>query len=562
MLVLSSMHDVAFFKENSDYVCFSESYSIIQMHPDLDIKYLFDYSEPEIDLDDLVGAVVSNWYRDSDGADIFRAKEVSIGSSLNRNLLHQFSHSIRYYFALKKHECNYNTIYMPSNVSKSFKNTANLYLPKVSFYASTGEINHMVSSPDREDVAMLPIYSTLSFFLRLLQIPFFRATKNKILVFNDWTYRKLDNQDCLNINSFNPIKSFCVRNGSRIKKKAENIFPEHLNKNIIKSNINREISKFDIDGLIKKNLIEIFSNTILNDYVTYRSSLVKIYSSYIELFENYKPSMILVSSSSATYAQIIFDIAMSKGVKTSYIVDGITSFLDTTFMPKNEDNKNFKIDYYFSMSKITQDTIVNKLGNFTKVIQIKAPILKPTKETFINKCDIKFVTIVFPYFFAHSPYGFFDKRYKYVVDVSKTLISLGYKDIRVKMKQGSDHYRENENQLMRSILAKNGLSTVDLVFGVFSDYLQSSKFFVGPMGTSFFEATYKKVPFYVYNPQSFGISQGVINRCYLFNRIEIVNSLSILKENISGKVLTFYDDKEVFDGANIGDINFQKLSKS
>jgi hypothetical protein len=512
----------------------------------------------------LVGRIASEWYRNDNGLDVFQAKEVSIGGLLNRDLLMQFSHIVRYYIALKEYTSSYDKILIPDTSAKSLKMAATLFPNEVEFYIGNGNNNdHITSSPNRGDVINMPIYGVLSTFLRLLQFPFSRYLRNKVLVFNDWTFRELNNHNCLNINRFNPLKTFCLRHGSKYIRLAESIFPKKLNNTVVKSNIRRELFKFDIDNSMLDDLVKILSNTIANEYTEFRKVLINIYCTYLELFDKYKPSMIVVSSYSTSYSQAILGIAKSRDIPTFYIQDGYAVYLDKYFLPKNTNNNDYKINYFAAMGSYSNNLLKDVLDGDINFIKILPPVISTHSNIDNNKIHTKYAIVMFPYPFLHSPYGRRDKKYKYVIDVVDALESLGYENIniKIKMKMGFETYRTQEDELMRNLLNKNDYSDVEMIFGEFSDCLKNAELVVGYMGTGVVESIYRKVPFYIYEPKSFGMTNDFINKSVFIKNSQISRDLNHLKESISKCTSVSLDLNKIFDGVDIGDIDFSKMAQ-
>jgi hypothetical protein len=129
------------------------------------------------------------------------------------------------------------------------------------------------------------------------------------------------------------------------------------------------------------------------------------------------------------------------------------------------------------------------------------------------------------------------------------------------MKMGFEVYRTQEDELMRNLLNKNGYSDVEMVFGEFSDCLKNAELVVGYMGTGVVESIYRKVPFYIYEPKSFGMTNDFINKSVFIKNSQISRDLNHLKESISKCTSVSLDLNKIFDGVDIGDIDFSKMAQ-
>lgn len=554
MMILSSMKDVDLFKEQINCDGYAESYAIIQMHPELELKYLFDYALPEIDLYEMVQQIASSWHKDFNNTASFYAKEVNIGAALNKSLMIQFSHSLRYYFALKEHGSNYKKILLSNNISRSLKKVAGIYSNKIQYFSNPDEIGYLISSPDSDEYRSLPSFNFFSFCLRLLQFPFSKFFRNKVLVFN----RNYKNNLFLNLNSLNAFKAFCLRDGNSFFNLADRVFPKALNQNYIENNIKEELDKFELSDEIVDNLKVVFSKTILSEYISCRASLIRMYCSYLELFNFYKPAMVFVDAISPTFSQVLIDLARAKSIPIAYMRDGIDHTFDTSLLPKNYNEDSNKIDFYFATSSLANKKMKNQLGNSSKVIAVKHKALNYqsilSKEKIKNKCPI----IMFPYHITHSPYATKDKRYKYVIDVVRTLNSLGYSRILIKIKAGIDHNQKKEIELLRELLDKYRLNNIDFLYGSFFSLVQNAELVIGQMGTAFFEAISNNIPYYIYEPQSLGFTSAMKKKFFIKNR-NISLKLVDLKKNISNGIPSSFVDDDNFNSVEISDIDFVKL---
>ncbi len=564
-LLITTSEDVSLLNQEKfrSFIGIASEYPLIQIHKEHNFVYFLDYDQPKFDLHNLVGKVASGWHKDNSEIDIIRAKDFSIGALLNYRLMIEFSSAVRYYFAFKESVHNYEKILVPNNSTKSLRMTAELFTDKVQFYSNSNSCNdHITSAPHRGAIVEPPVYETLSKFLRIFQLPFVKHLKNKILVFNDWTFNKIDNQNCLNINKFNPLKTFCLRRGSEYTKSVECVFPCKLDDKVIKSNIRRELLELDINRTILDDLVGLFVSIISEEYAESRQKLINTHCACLELFDQYNPSMVIVPGYVNPYYQTIYSIARSRGIPTVYIQDGYSIYLDKYLLPKDTHEKKYKIDFFAVMGEYAQSLYENILGNNIISINILPPVVNTHKIIKNKKEGMKSVIVMFPYGLIHSPYCRWDQKYKYVIDVVNTLKSLGHKNIKIKIKRGHDQYKEQENKLMRELLDKCDYEDVEMIFGEFSNYLQNAEFIVGNMGTAIIESIFRHVPFYVYEPFSLGMSDEFIKKSVIIESNQISRDLVNLKKSIYKHNFVSLRPDKIFGGADIKDVDFNEIAKN
>jgi hypothetical protein len=561
-ILLTSYKDVNLLNKSSNIVGIASAYPIIQENESLDMDYFLDYPEITVDVHNLVGKVVSGWYRDKKGCGVFGAHDASVGALLNYRLAIEYSSALRYYFAFKEYVPKYEKILVSYNIPSSLNFATQYFSNSIDFFHSQNQFDeHITSSPHRGRTRNPPIHNFLSIFLRLVQRPLLKYLKNKVLIINDWTFRKVQNPDYLNINKFNPLRTFCLRNGYKYLSHAEKIFPHILDSETITNNMRRILSEFDIDSDIKSDLTDLFIQVVQKEYSESRGMLINTYCAYNEMFDYYSPLMVIVPGYAHTFYQTIYGIARTKKVPTMFIQDGYAFWLDKYLLPKDMHNKNQMIDYFAVMGSYV-DSLYKAIfnSNNIRIIKISPPIIQ-THKFGKNKEIIKSAIIMFPFGMIHSPYCRWDQKYKYVIDVANTLNALGYKSIKIKMKRGSDPYKEKENQLMRTLLNKYNHTGVEMIFGEFSDYLNNAECVVGYIGTAIIESIFRGVPFYVYEPKSLGMTDSFIKKSVIIERNQISRDLVHLKKSISNNNSVSLDKDKVFDGVDINEIDFIEIAK-
>jgi hypothetical protein len=530
------------------------AYPIIQENRSLNLDYFLDYPSPEVDLYDLVGEVSLGWYG-NDGVSTGKSQEISISAMLNRRILVELSSALRYYFAFIKYTNKYDKILISNNIPDSLSLVSECFVDSVEFFHSDNEFDrHITPSPLRGLVSEPSIHIFFSKILRILQRPFLRYLKGKVLIINDWTYKKVKNANCLNINKFNPIRTFCLRSGLEYLNYAEQIFPHDIDRGSISYNIEKILVGFNIDSSIKCDLVNLFTKIVQKEYLEHREKFIKIYCAYREMFEYYEPSMIVSPGYSTAEYQVLCRIARLKQVPIMFVQDGFMLSLDKYLFMYN---KNQVTDYFAIMGDYVGD-LYRSIFDDIKTIKIYPPVVQ-THRAKKDKGVGRSAIVLFPYGYIFSPYCRWDKKYKYVIDVVDVLSNLGYKDIKVKMKPGFEPFnRETENQLMRDLLDKNNHIDVKMIFGEFSDYLRDSSLVIGQMSTAIIEAVYQETPYYVYEPYSLGFTEKMIRESIL-GISTISRDTYELKKKILDENDVRLDKGKIFNGIKLNDLDYKKL---
>ena len=249
---------------------------------------IFDYQFKNAEkINYSIGKLINNWYRGNTGKSFFLVDDINIGGQIQYKLALSFTASLKYYFFLKNNIKSFKKIFISDKSPENLKIIIPYFGDKIKFYEGKKSFNEELSiNPNRGKIASPKIIHFFSFILRCLQFFVRFKIKNKVLVFNDWTYPKLHNSNVLNINSINIFKSFCMRNGKKLYKKLENKFEIDLDSRIIKNNISSLISDdFGIDSESIYDVRDIFLKVLKLEYKNSIKSLAKIHYTISELFD-------------------------------------------------------------------------------------------------------------------------------------------------------------------------------------------------------------------------------------------------------------------------------------
>lgn len=554
--LISSVRDIEVIDESSNILALD--YPLVQLLSSNKIKCFLDAVSYNPVLRKLVGEFVSNWYRDKDGLNVIDKSEISLGSILQYRLAIRFANSIRFYNAIKENTKKYNKIHISRDIPDALQRVTPYFSESIEYFESNGKYDVVVTSSPERALIISPIIHKLSNIARILQWPFRNFLRKKVLIFPDWTYRNIVNDDCLSFNSFNIFRGFYLSGKKRPKSQIGSIFSKALDYELIQNNLKRIISDFKIDNKDSEDWVELFINILKDEYLKSQDKIVDIYNVYSELIEYYKPSMVVVPSYAHPWYNCVCGIAKEKNIPSLFVLDGYHFHVDKYLFQKNMVNESYLITLFGAMGGYTSD-LYKLIFNIKDkdIIKISPPVLSFYQEekSYENNTAI----ILFPYGVIHNPDCRWDKRFKYVIDVASCLKELGYTDISVKIKSDTSKDRKiSDIDMLRLLLDKNGLSEIDIIHGELHEHMSSAKLFVGQLGTAVIESLYMEVPFYVYEPYSAGITDGVLADTGV--SIDMVTrTILSLKKLIDTKQSLQLDNEKLFSGEEIQKIDYLSL---
>ena len=560
-ILITSSQDIDLLNKEKYQGCevIAGDYSLFYIYKNSIKQYLLDFRDPDFDIHIMIGRIASEWYRNDKGIDNFAFENVSIGNILKYRLSIELSSSLRYYLALKKYAYKYNKLFVSSNAPNSLKLAAECFSQKVEFYKTKNIFDsHTTSSPNRGPINPPPVKPVLSVLLRIFQYPFRSFYQNKVLMISDWTLSDVNHPEILKLNIFNPLKSFCLRYGRKNLMLAKEIYPRRLESVCIMRQLSKVLIDFKINKSDTNNLLSLFTRVIDFEYTKNRKELVNIYCSYKEMFDFYRPSMVIAPGNEHPYYQTIYSISKSRKIPSVFIQDAYGLWLDEYLTTKDINNEVQMIDYFFLMGDHVKNLYKNILGESINVINILPPMLKKYKIVENNSKE-KVTIVMFPYGLINSPYCRWDQKYNYVSDVVTALKELGNKRIEIKMKQGFDTYQKKEIFFMKLFLDLCGHNDVKLIFGEFSKHVPRAHFVVGYIGSAILESVYSGVPYYAYEPKILGMTDAFIDKNVTIERSQISRSIFDLKDHISKKKCITLDMTKVLNGNDVSEINFKKL---
>jgi len=560
-LLLTSNQDIEILNNNNNLTGIACFYTIIQMNESIELDYFFESCMDNID-DSLVGELAANWYRDNIGRDVVSKHEVMLGAVLQTHLTIKLSNVVRYYFAFKQYLDKYKKLIVSEKIPEDLNLVAQLFANKIDFFHSDNSHELHTSEATEVKIEPPPVHKYFSKPLRFFQNFITKYLCNKVLVVNDWTFKKVENPDCLNINKFNPLHTFCLTKSEKYLEQAKINFQKELDFELIRNNIYRVLGAFNFNNEVENDLATLCIYVIDKEYEASRDNLIRTYCSYREMFSYYSPSMIIVPGSAHSFYQTIYGIAKSKKIPTLMIQDGYNFYFDKYHFPKDKNGKVQMFDYCAVMGSDVDRVYKNVFhGLPIKTLKISPPIISIHKSSDL-RIERNKAIIMFPHGMIYKPSCMDDQRYKYVFEVIEVLISLGFLEIQIKIKDGgSQEGRHTELKFMKYLIDKFNHSNVEFIFGELFEYLPDSRIIVGYLGTAIIESVHAKVPFYVYEPKTLGMSDDFIRNAVILNENQISRSVTDLRSAIINKEYIELDEDDIYDGIHLQNIDYLKIIK-
>ena len=560
-ILITHPDDIELFKKNEPRVKIACEYPIIETNKSINLEYFLEDLVVGVNLRDIVGDLISNWYRDERGIDIISNTEVGIGAMLQYRLSIIFSNSLRYYIGFVMSFRKYEKLLISSNSPKDLLVSASYFGEKIEFYNSENQYDDVITSaPNRGQIVYPRIKKYFSYLARSLQKPILNQLKNRVLIMNDWTYRDIDNSECLNLNTFNFFRSFYLKEGRDYFDMAEKSFPQNLKKESVIENVDRIIDKYDLNKSIRKDIKDLFCLILNEIYLDEREMMKTIYCSTLEMFDYYSPAMVITPGYAHPHYQAIYGIAKSRNIPRMFIIDGFPVTIDKNLFPMCKSNNEHMISHFGVMGSDVKKLYKKALTiKDSDMIDIFPPILRKLDKK--SSQNISNIVVLFPTAMPQSPYSHWDQRFKYVLDIIGLLNEMGEKKIKVKMKTGTIKGLDKQDNFLRNMLDENDFNHVEIVGGEFSSCLDEAKYLIGQLSSSVVESIYSKKPYYIYEPHSMGMPDEMIDQCFINNRM-ISDNLSDLKEAIIDEKYACFENKQDFVNTSIEELDYRRLISS
>ena len=470
-------------------------YSIL-LENNKDIEYLFD--DIPNNIENLPLAIARNWYRNNNGIDTHKGK-YSIGMVLEKRISLMISNTIKFYYGFLSKTKKYHKIEVPKNYPDYLINIINIFKEKILITSQQEYSNDFeVMFAKRAEIKKINI-NKLSWIFRILQKPFLRFLRNKILVFPDWTYSKLKNNTYIYQNKINIFKSFYYKDSNN-----------YLTYDIPKINTNVIIDLL-IENGIQESDIKILSDLIINTIKqeAYKSLdvIAQHYAVMNELIKYYKPKQFIVPDDGEYPSyNMLLQISHKSNTNSVSVLDGYLTHLDKKQIKVIEDGITPLVKNYATMGSINHNLVGNISPKLNRIF-MKSPILShiSSMKKMINKYD---ALVMMPIPNPLNPNSRWDMRNKYIIDVIKLLKSHNYKKIAIKIKPGHDL---KDTEFLIRFFKKNNIENIEFLRGYGYDAISVSKIIIGQLGTATFESLVMKKPYYIYEPINCGLNNSSLN---------------------------------------------------
>jgi hypothetical protein len=496
-----------------------------------DFQYFFN-SIPD-NIADIPAKISRSWYRDINYKDNHQ-NLYSIGMILEKRICFMISNTLMFYFALSNIISKFDSITIPKNYPKYLDKVFRLFLPNIEFINNNSDYSGDLKTMMEKKSAVIKKIKINKFskIMRIIQRPFLSLLYNKTLIFPDWTYSNEKNKNYLYQNKLNIFKSFyyedvCVNNSLNIKNKPQ------INLN----NIEKILDNHQVPQNDKKQIILLVKEIIANEYSESCQIVEQQYQVMKELISYYKPKKIVIPDTGvAPLYNMVMQISSRENIPTVSVLDGYTAYLDVSQITIKEDGVTPLVDYYATMGS-TSDTLTKNLYPKFKTIMIKTPLLSHFSNN-IKSLKKYAVMIMMPIPNAISTECRWDKRNKYVLDIIKYLESTDQVSckIAIKVKPGANL---NDIELLADIINRyNNLSNSNIdyefIYGPIYKILNNVSMVIGQLGTTTYESLVSDIPYYIYEPVEFGLTDTIVKNS-IVKMSYVSRNIEKLAENINNK---------------------------
>lgn len=474
-----------------------------------ELPTLLDYIQiRKIDLD-MIGNLSLMWYRDPNGKSNFK-ENYCYGGFFQRRFRYSFGNFFRHLLVLDVLKKKYSTIYLPNNIGFEVKKAAYFHNINVELYSSVSKVDDFVlPNLDLGHIPQhkIPIRSTIA---NLIQTPIRLFMKNKICCIRDWSYQFeiLSKTNWLYQYSYNLLRGVYFRLCNKSV-----ILPKNLDKNRVKLNLNREISKYRFKFKNLDKLSDVIFSLIKYEWDLNIKNILLAIKSAENFINDYQPKAVFVPGMNNLESQSILEVCRRQSIPTYMIPDGLFCYYDkydSFYKPQ-------KLE--INVSKMLLNPFLTFLLKNTKEIQRNKFTNVKSHFQFINQENYKnindkshcYVIICFPYGYATNPEFRWDKSFDYCLECITCLKDLGFNKIAIKIKVSTKLFNKNLIKTLQLILDVRNLNNVKILTGKFSNTLEKAKFVIGGIGSTALEALEANIPYYVYEPSYNGFSKNIIN---------------------------------------------------
>jgi len=543
-----------FYAENFELFCILKKYGV---------RYLFynNIYKNNANTEKLINVFSKKWFLDlNKKKDIFEIEGMSISNIINRRISINLTYLFRFFFVINNFKKK--KIYISSNCSN--------FLIEASKAFSNVKIKNLLNN--KKQLFMSPVPNRAIFhvpkilaFYKLFRIIQKFLPKKKVLYIKNETSLKLakKNSQLLVGNTINIFKSFYFSKNNFLYKKYKklNILQfTPTKKKIVEKNLKKILANFFTLNYQTRKIIKIFICLLEKEFVKNKKTLIKILSIYEDIILFYKPKYIIQSGECDETNIIISELCFKHKIINFLLLDGYQFFLDKFIFFLKYPAKSFYFNKVFAFGSANKKIYLDQGFKNKQIVKINSPLL--------NKC---FTLLNFnkkiPLILGYQPnlncYKTpFDIQIKVELDLIKFLQSLNYKNIILKLKQGSqalsgvshktaDYYKYLFQEYFDTKMTIN----LDVNSQKLEKNFSKTEFIIGGFSTSIIEAIHFKVPYYFYEPVENGYKKNNFKSVRLFNESKMSKNLDELKKNLINKNYISFSKKKLIYKKELSNIN-------
>ena len=510
----------------------------------------------ELDYDN-IDFLLTNWYRDINGKDIYFHEDISWAQVITSTLFHSIATIYREYSSLK-HWVNLSEyLYVSENEDMSFKSLLKYFPGKVELY-NPGHSNKSIIPSSNERV-LVPndkknLRYFLIYFLRVLQGPFMGLLRNRIIFFYDWTsqHQVKKRKDALSTRvSLNIFRSAYILSVKKFEADAE--IPKSLYPVITSTSLAKVLKRINVEW--DPLMLDAISGHINSKYIENRAYFFWQYVAFKDMLNYYQPAKVVLPHETYEPYTIMLHMARSREIETVYLLDGLFSTIcashDSIKALRFRDSKNeaYLFNTIIASGTSNYDYFKRFVDGNMKVILVRPPILDMHKRTNLKK---EYEIILMTHTANDlNPAGHNGSRLESLREMLSVAREVGYKNIAIKIK--------NDSELTWVALTVNNLgmtSMCEIISGYFYEHIDKAKVVVCGFSTAVLETAYHKIPCIVYEPYSNGYTDANIKASLSVNHCRVARTTDELHALLlSGVSSLDTDPSYLFCGPELSKVN-------
>lgn len=480
--------------------------------------------------------LVNSWHKDKQGRDVTCYEGISAGHIMNNLITMSLATIIREWNNIKEKCGNYEHLYIPedmpqltSSVIECYCNNKRIVFSK---YNCKSEIQSL-NTCDERIIGWYPQSSFRTILSNQLRNLTSRIKNNRILFILDWTYRPILNilPQSSYIGFDYLIAYLNVFRKARVKKLFDKL------QELVEISVNDE-EKWRRCDFIEKGCRKLVINYIKHIFKVNRKKYEYTLNMFEQVFSDLKPQLFVVPSDKYDPYAIGLQVAKKHGIKTMLLVDGYYAS-----KPENTDEYGkYLFDYYAAFGEAARADFKLFGINNSEIINMPAILLGNYFDPMPD--EERYQVIVMTWIPNHeNPNVNLNYPAKYLIETIELLISMGYKNIAVKMKSG------RERQYVERIAALFGASIkIGIICGLFKDVAGLSDTFIGGVSSAITEIGFLKKKYYIYEPEENGNDFSIESAPNMFQKLNIARTIDELSDNLTSGRQALAAEGEYFFG--------------